>query len=89
MKWVLVRLKVVHDENGRPRRLLGSTMDITSATLNDEKRRASEELFQSLATYAPIGIAEAMGFGWVRSIHPLDAKRVTSEWIEATTNDRS
>lgn len=54
--WLLVRLKLIRDEDGRPFRLIGSSMDITEATLNEQKLKASEELFQSLAIFAPIGI---------------------------------
>lgn len=112
IKWVLVNLKLQRDKMGVPILILGTTVDITEATLNDQKRKASEELFQSLATYAPIGIFktdkggfcnyvnpkweqlsgfsfdEALDFGWVKSIHPADAHRVTMEWIDAISQNK-
>lgn len=54
--WLLVRLKLIKDEAGHPFRLIGSSIDVTEATLNEQKLKDSEELFQSLATFSPIGI---------------------------------
>lgn len=54
--WLLVRLKLIRDVHGNPARLVGSSTDITEATLNEQKLKSSEELFQSLATYSPLGI---------------------------------
>jgi PAS domain S-box-containing protein len=112
MKWIHSKRKLIRDEHGKPSRMLGITTDITEAVLNENKRGESEKLFQSLATYAPIGIyktdkgglctyvnpkwvqlsgitaEEALGFGWVRSIHPTDAHRVTKEWIDATSHNK-
>lgn len=54
--WLLVRLKLIRDDDGQPFRLIGSSMDVTEPTLNEQKLIDSEDLFQSLATFAPIGI---------------------------------
>lgn len=54
--WLLVRLKLIRDENGVPSRLIGSSTDVTEATINEQKLKSSEELFQSLANYSPLGI---------------------------------
>ena len=54
--WLLVRLKLIRDEDGQPLKLIGSSMDVTESTLNEQRLKDSEELFQSLATFAPIGI---------------------------------
>jgi PAS domain S-box-containing protein len=54
--WLLVRLKLIKDDDGKPFRLIGSSMDVTEATLNEQKLKDSGELFQSLAIFAPIGI---------------------------------
>lgn len=54
--WTLVRMRVIKDTEGNPIRIIGSSMDINDATIQEQRLKESEELFHSLATYAPIGI---------------------------------
>lgn len=54
--WVLVRLKLMRDAEGWPRRVIGNSMDVTESTVLEQDLRSSNELFYSLATFAPVGI---------------------------------
>ena len=74
--WLLVRLKLIRDEEGQPIRLIGSSMDVTVATLNEQKLKNSEELFQSLAIFAPIGIYKTDLMG--------KCNYVNKSWMETT-----
>lgn len=74
--WLLVRLKLINDDDGKPFRLIGSSMNVTEATINEQKLKDSEELFQSLATFAPIGIYKTDLMG--------KCTYVNKKWIEIT-----
>lgn len=71
IKWIYTRRKLIRDESGKPCRMLGSSTDVTDATYNELKRKESEELFQSLAMFAPIGIfkTDLLGFSTYTNSH--------------------
>lgn len=54
--WLLIRLRLMRNDKGEPQRIIGNSMDVTDIHLKEVKLKASEELFQSLANFAPIGI---------------------------------
>lgn len=74
--WLLVRIKLIRDKDGQPFRLIGSSMDVTEMTLNEQKLKDSEELFQSLATFVPIGIYKTDLLG--------KCNYVNKEWMDIT-----
>lgn len=54
--WLFIRLCALKNHLGEYYRIIGNSMDVTLDHLKEKQLRESEELFQSLANFAPIGI---------------------------------
>lgn len=76
VRWIRSKGKVFYDEKNIPRRILGTTMDITEQKTAFSALQASELLFKTIANVSPVGL-------WMTDV---DGKNtfVNDTWVDWT-----
>lgn len=56
VQWILASGQIIHDEQGKPRRMLGICMDISDHKLAEESLRENAARFRTMVDASPLGV---------------------------------
>jgi len=76
VRWIRAKGKVFYDEKNIPRRIMGTTMDITDQKTAFTALQASELLFKTIANVSPVGL-------WMTDVNGKN-NFVNDTWVDWT-----